>query len=569
MIGIEGFEALLRDANVPEDLTFEKLEPFLASDSLEVRTSVNFELAKRFLQSVSPESAEPFIDRAILFYDFGEEKVNGWDKNRIPRYSEEMLHLFVEIKSKLGKVEDIRRLYRRIGAKFARSGDVKQALDFFNMALYADVEFGRGDYYVYDYDILHYVQQMARARGGRYNLKPPKFLYAHRKIRVACLVYGIWHAESVLVRILANIYKFWDKDRFDFKFFVYENASHYPNLAKVIEENKRVLADVGADPVYAQAASKVEAMLETAHNIRDFKADVVFTTAALLEYNHYYIVNLLKPPVLVGLQQGPPPQYVCPGMDWAISWTKHLHISAPANSSFVVLEKNLPSKMEGSLARRRELGIPEDAPFVVCVGRYVKFRDRGFVESLLNILRDTPRAYLMLVGLDKEPDFLAELESGLTAEERSRFIKRGFAKDYLSLLSLADLVIDTYPSGGGVVVMDAMSMEIPVLSFRDSYFKTYDQTDWSLAQEFLTHEELLLPRGDFEELRKRARRILADESYRRELGRSCRTMALAAKGHPERMAKRCQDIVEQNFRSRYEPFAGPIHRLIKTPERES
>src|SRR5262249_33660377 len=118
---------------------------------------------------------------------------------------------------------------------------------------------------------------------------------------------------------------------------------------------------------------------------------------------------------------------------------------------------------------------------------------------------------------------------------------------YLSLLSGADIVIDTFPSGGGTILFDAMSLGVPVVTFKNDYMKLYDQVDWSPAEEFLHVPDLLLERGDFAEMRRVVSRLIEDPPYRADMARQCqedvqsRTDAAGASAKYEAI---CLEILE-------------------------
>ena len=99
-------------------------------------------------------------------------------------------------------------------------------------------------------------------------------------------------------------------------------------------------------------------------------------------------------------------------------------------------------------------------------------------------------------------------------------------------MSLADVLIDTYPSGGGHVLIDAMSLGIPFVSFENNYLQPFDQTDWSVADEFVDIPELILPRGDFARFRETVNSLINDGNYRRRMGELCKEKIRASMADP-------------------------------------
>ena len=89
-------------------------------------------------------------------------------------------------------------------------------------------------------------------------------------------------------------------------------------------------------------------------------------------------------------------------------------------------------------------------------GRPSKFLDISFWKAILNVLRSHPHVYYVAVGLaGGAPLFLHEI---LTDDIAQRVKVIGWEKDFLKVLSMADIVVDTYPSGGGMSIVDAMAL---------------------------------------------------------------------------------------------------------------
>jgi hypothetical protein len=88
-------------------------------------------------------------------------------------------------------------------------------------------------------------------------------------------------------------------------------------------------------------------------------------------------------------------------------------------------------------------------------------------------------------------------------------------------LKCADIVIDTYPSGGGHVLVDAMAIGKPFVSFTNDYLHAFDQTDWSVAEEFVAIPELIVQRGNFGKFNEMITKLISDAGFRNEMGEKC------------------------------------------------
>jgi glycosyltransferase involved in cell wall biosynthesis len=136
----------------------------------------------------------------------------------------------------------------------------------------------------------------------------------------------------------------------------------------------------------------------------------------------------------------------------------------------------------------------------------------------------------------------------------------GWRQDPLNLFCLADVVVDTFPLGGGHVLIEAMALGIPFVSFENDYMKQFDPTDWSVADEFVSIPELIVKRGDFEQFKCVVSNLIEDKSYRSKMGKICREQIHLSMGSPEKGVRYFEsillDIIERksNHKGRY--FGG-------------
>jgi glycosyltransferase involved in cell wall biosynthesis len=227
----------------------------------------------------------------------------------------------------------------------------------------------------------------------------------------------------------------------------------------------------------------------------------------------------------------------------------------PCDASIVEFETTPPGRPTPS--DRAEFGIPVDAPVLVLAGRAQKFLDKGYWAFLGQVLVEHPKAWLFAIGLDQPPAFLDEV---FEPEARARFRHAGWRRDYLSLLAMSDVMVDTWPSGGGFTVTDALAFGIPVVGMRNDYLRPFDQTAWNPAEEFVGVHELLAPRGDFTALRMIMARLITDPAHRREMGERCRAYRLTNSSDPARMVRRHEEIYERIAASPGErPACGLAH----------
>jgi predicted O-linked N-acetylglucosamine transferase (SPINDLY family) len=491
----------LEQIRAGNDFDQAELVSYLVSESIEQRARLNYQLAEAFVSARQYRKAKVFIDRAWNFSNF----------------SDSVFELYKQICEHLNDFDALRAAYKRIGIRYAKEGHINQALTAFNNWQYVYATYLHLDKYQYDIDILEAIKNLAipHELDKSNQVLPP---IQGRRIRLAYLVYGASHANSVLVKIMETFANFHDQTVFDVGFFVPESLT----LGQKSRTSK-LLASNGAKFFVAPWSYKddsPDSLTTFASEIRKFGPDLLITTAGLAAFEHYFLALLRPAPLVVSLLQGPPQQFTARGFDHAISWSRHPLIDSPVDTTLVKLGVSLPDSAQIPIISRNELGIPDGAVILMSAGRYVKFQNREFWQNLIELLRAQSDTYYVVVGAERNQvpcisDFAIDLvESG-------RICFLGWRKDCLSLLKCADIVIDTYPSGGGHVLVDAMAIGKPFVSFTNDYLHAFDQTDWSVAEEFVAIPELIVQRGNFGKFNEMITKLISDAGFRNEMGEKC------------------------------------------------
>ncbi|MBN1877021.1 MAG: glycosyltransferase family 4 protein [Anaerolineae bacterium] len=469
--------------------------------------------------------------------DFAQARVFIQRAWMLAEFSERVLPLYVNIHLALGDLEAVRDAYKRLGMKKADQNDIPTALKYFQSSMYTYSRYQRGDKYQYDYDILTRIAQLARL----YRFPPrrqPTFS-PQRKIKVAYLTYLMWCTTSVFQRINLLLAQFHEKSRFEVAFFSLDPESTFEDkhLPRFVRDHQCKLIAV---PDSNLLTGEVEKIVWLATQIYNFKPDLLVTNAGLADLRHYFLVSLHPAPLKVAAVYGPPPQFVAPDFDWSIPSARHPFIDSPCPCSFVELEPGLPERAQLEFCHRLHFSIPQDAIILVSAGRVPKFQSVEFWRAILAVLGQHPTCYYLVIGVQKEElPFLTEL---LTPEIESRLRFLGWIQDYIKVLGMADIVIDTFPSGGGFTLMDAMALGIPVVSFTNNYSNEFNQTDWSVAEEFVLIPDLLVERGNFAQFQSVLAQLIQNQAYRLCLGEHCKTEIYQLRGNPERMVRNYEAI---------------------------
>jgi hypothetical protein len=127
-------------------------------------------------------------------------------------------------------------------------------------------------------------------------------------------------------------------------------------------------------------------------------------------------------------------------------------------------------------------------------------------------------------------------------------------------------VVDSYPVGGGVFLVEAMALGLPVLSFDHDYVLTYSNDACSGAREILGDSALILERGDFKALADAVSKLVHDPEYRRRTGEACRQHVFRTRSNPSRMVQSCVEIYELVYADRQLQAAASTSTRPGPPE---
>lgn len=544
-------EAILSRIAGGEDVPSSELLPYLCLEAREQRAEVNKLLAAACRRSGRADylrHARVFVQRAWL--------LGGFPADLLP--------LYTDIHAALDDVPGIREAYKRAGMEAAARGDASAALHYFDQWHYAYHAFQRLDRYEYDFDILDCVDRLARPHVIAPAPRPD--LLRAGKLRVAYLVKGVNEVGSVLLKINLLFARYHDRSRIEPMFFAPESGRAVM-ASEAGREHVRLFEQEGyrlaTAPDMNVAAERLRAV---ARAIAAARPDVLVTSAALAEFQHYFVAAMRPAPFIVGHVQGPPPQFAPPLLDYGMAWSKHPLIDSPTGCPWVPLRGDLPERDKITPHERGELGLPDDAFVVTTSGRHVKFQEPAYWRAVVDLLRQFPRMHYLPLGVEEaQLPFLPPL---LPDEVQPRIHFLSWRGDsYLRALCLADLFIDTFPSGGGGTLLDALALGIPAVSFENNYMRLYDQTDWSLADEFIRVPELIVPRGDFEQLKRVVARLVTDDDYRRDVARRSQEYVLETRTNPPRSIRDCEDIYFRFLEQRLtgaaaaDPRAGEVAAL--------
>jgi glycosyltransferase involved in cell wall biosynthesis len=521
---MDAFKSILARIAGGELPTSHQLLPYLCLESRGQRALVNEMLADACVQAGTHqhlEQARIFIQRAWL--------LSGGSADLMPLYS--------RIASGLNDALSMREAYKQLGMRAAARQDISAAIAHFTSSHYAHPLINSIDKYDYDFDIMRCMDQLAAPH--RFHTTTRVKFPARGKIRLAHLVRGATELNSILVEINLVLARFYDKSRFEITFFIPESQpdlERSPNGSEYLRRFDSFGCQVVPGP---DLDNRADALLEVARRINSFRPHLLVTSAALADYGHYFLTSLRPAPITIGLVQGPPPQFAAPILDWCIAWTKHPLMDTPVDCTWVDMKLDYPELEMDEPYERATLGLPRDACVLMSGGRYPKFQSVEFWKAIGELLTQHPQAYYVVAG--PEESEIPALASALGPELSKRVRCLGWRKDFLRILPCADILIDTYPSGGGQVIVQAMSLGIPFVSHQNDYLGPFDQNNWSPVEDFISDAEIIVPRGDFERFKIVVSRLVEDTEYRASIGERVRTEHVS-RADPSRAVRDCQEV---------------------------
>ncbi len=518
------FDAILAGIASGERVTAAELLPYLCMESREQRCEVNALLADAYAQSDSVEDLEQakiFIQRAWL--------LSGCSPNVFP--------LYLKILSALNDVVGIREGYKRLGMCAAQNANVSEAIHNFTFSHYASLLVEKVDRFQYDFDILRCMDDLAAPH--RFDCTGRGARGEGEKIRLAYLLKGTAELNSVLLKINLLMARLHDKSRFEITFFTPE-PERVIAIAAQGKDHIKQFESFGCKLVSApDLESEEEILLGIGRRIYEARPHILVTSAALADFRHYFVAALRPAPVMIGLVQGPPPQFAAPLLDWCIAWSKHPLMDSPVGCSLVELRLPYSGPQADSAYSRNELELPEDATVLISGGRYTKFQEADYWTAIIDVLSRHANTYYLVVG--PREDQIPFLNSILPPEVKSRVRCLGWREDFQKILPCADILIDTYPSGGGQVLVQAFSSGLPIVSYQNDYMKLYDQTNWNPVEDFIADSEIIVPRGDFQQFKEIVSKLIEDKQYRRLVAERCQAQ-YAGRINAEESIRQCEDI---------------------------
>ena len=190
---------------------------------------------------------------------------------------------------------------------------------------------------------------------------------------------------------------------------------------------------------------------------------------------------------------------------------------------------------------RRELGIPEGAPAIGCVGQLIPWkRQDRFIEMAAQVLVQIPACRFLIVGADlfgehaEYVEGLHDLTAELGVADRVRFT--GYREDMPNVMSALDVLV--HPAENeplGRVLLEAMCLGVPCVAL-----------DAGGPAEIIEHgiSGVLVAADDHDGFAREVISLLRNPLYRRSLSEAAKERA-RGKFSALRMAQLTEEVYEE------------------------
>lgn len=447
----------------------------------------------------------------------------------LSEYAPDLLDVYVEIQRLTGNFEAIRQAYKRLGIQLARQADVAAALDFFNRWLHVDAAAaGNAAQAAPDPDILAAIRHMADAYSFR---PPPAPLLPDEKLRVAYLMLGTKDFDSINTRLSQALARGHDRSAIQAAFFVAEPLGQVEASPQGLQSLKSIVSLGCRVDVAPDAPDELRSLLILAKAIHDFQPHLLVLNAAQADFKSLFIAALRPAPMAAAMHQGWAGQLIPPTVDAVFSTGSTSMIDTPADCSRIPLEIDLPDARSIQAMARQEASLPEGAVVLCASGRQLHHRPHEFWQLVAQILADHPTAWFLAIGIRAEDLPPVAALSDAAVRSRIRFTDENDGER--RAVTMADIVLDTYPCGNGIALLEAMALGKPVVGFDDGLLAPFDAAEHTSAL-----GELLIPRGETQRLLQVVGKLVHEPEYRRAMGSAGQRHVQQHHGNPERMVRR-------------------------------
>ncbi|MFZ5979594.1 MAG: glycosyltransferase [Candidatus Zixiibacteriota bacterium] len=430
-------------------------------------------------------------------------------------YENEAVNLnLVKIYQANENIPAIQEVFKRAATTALEEDRYDEFLNFAYLSIYAENLFSRNPNYQYarvDEDINTYI----RLAAARHPLQQwvrdnrPVDRLPGQKLKVGFLLEGFSQTQAPS-RTYYPLAEYHDREKYELFFYsrwsldeAMAKKENYDVTVKFLQEQncRAVCPDRRLSPTE-------QAAFLTKRIVRDEIDILVYQTTYFVPV--YNFISCLHPAPCQAALEHQQSEY-SKEMDLIFTTRKQYSESSTLAAPGVI---PFTRKTDVAAHRRRDFGIPDEAPVLISVNRERRYHQPEFWREIQAVLAKNPNVYFVAVGLADTNELVHS-----SAPERSRIITPGFRTDVMEFLKMADVYIDLFPAGTGSSLIEAMQAGLPVVCFAQDYGTLYRVAENSLGAEFVNHPELVIPVKNYPRWRLTVQRLLKDKDLRRRLSR--------------------------------------------------
>jgi glycosyltransferase involved in cell wall biosynthesis len=209
-----------------------------------------------------------------------------------------------------------------------------------------------------------------------------------------------------------------------------------------------------------------------------------------------------------------------------------------------ILEGIDAEEVMGPAPQRSVYGIPDNAVVLAtCSNDLDRSMTDDFVETMINVLRAHPHAVYLLIG---DGELASQKRKFESAGVGKRVGYAGRRRDLPGFLRIADLYVAEFSCASAAGVLQAMSMERPVVAMRSG-----EQIEQCQAADIVGTEGSIGTR-DASAYIERVSKLIREANYRVKLGRTMRARVeehFAFNQTARQIEQLCEQIIQQNSQS--------------------
>jgi glycosyltransferase involved in cell wall biosynthesis len=360
-----------------------------------------------------------------------------------------------------------------------------------------------------------------------------------KKRRILHLTYGITQFNSVLIKIALTFAKHHDHSTFDVSCVALNTWQEIEASRQGIENLE--LFEQNKCPVILLPSrrDKYTSLLDLANAILNDPPDLIISHASCADFSHHIFLSLLRGIPIVGVISGPLGQFFSPALTTSITWNRHLQLDTPLNCQHFNLEVDSECYPAGDDSSPVNLGVPAGNPVLMSAGRALKFNSAFFWRLVELVLSARPDVHFVCVGPRGSETYVPK---NIAESNRVRFVP--WTDRYHSILRCADVLLDTFPSGGGVTLLDAAKNGIPIVGFYNDYERIHSQEQWGLLEEYSPADyDLIFEHTDIESAAKAVLALLSNDELKHQKGAVLRQHFIENFGSPSRMVKSVENFI--------------------------